>query len=133
MPLSQWLVRSYVRAAIIPLLLIELGFLAIYWISGNFTYDRNVQTVQNVSKDYLRDIANREVMTIQATLNGVEGLARVFAAETGAALDRPYDPGPAEKARYALDASGMFYTRYGKDQTASYYSGIVPVGPAQID
>lgn len=133
MPLSKWLVRSYVRAAIIPLLLIELGFLAIYWISGNFTYDRNVQTVQNLSKDYLRDIANREVMTIQATLNGVEGLARVFAAETGEALDRPYDPGPAEKARYALDPSGMFYTRHGKDETASYYSGIVPVGPAQID
>lgn len=133
MPLSKWLVESYVRTAIIPLLLIEIGFLAIYWISGNFTYERNVQTVQAVSKDYLNDIANREVMTIRATLDGIEGLARFHAMETGEALNTPFDPGAAEKARYQMSPEGMFYTRYGRNQTASYYSGIVPVGPAQID
>ena len=133
MPLAKWLVASYVRTAIIPLLLIEIGFLAIYWVSGNFTYDRNVQTVQTVSKDYLNDIANREVMTISATLDGIEGLARLYASETGEALATPYDPGAAEKARYRLSPDGMFFTRYGRNQTASFYSGIEPVGPAQID
>ena len=133
MPLSKWLVRSYVRAAIVPLLLIEIGFLATYWISGNVTYDQNVQTVRKVSQNYLADITNREVMTIQATLDGIEGFARLYALETGEALGTPFDPGPAEKARYVMSRDGMFYTRQGGDQPAGYYSGIVPVGPAQID
>ena len=134
MPLTHWLSRSYFRAAIIPLLLIEFSFLAIYWLSGNFIYERNVEAIRGISRDYLSDIANREAATTQATLGSVEGLARLFALESGHALSTPYAPPPEEKARYALSPSGVFHTRRGTpDQTASFYSGIVPVGPQQID
>ena len=134
MPLSNWLSRSYLRAAIIPLLLIEISFLGIYWFSGKITYERNVEAIQGLSRDYLSDIANREAATTQATLGSVEGLTRLFALESAHALSTPYAPPPEEKARYALSASGVFHTTRGTpDQTASFYSGRVPVGPRQID
>lgn len=132
-PLAKWLGASYLRAAIIPFVLIELGFLIGYWATGNFTYERNVQTVTKVSRNYLADIANREAMTIQATLGSVEGLAKLYAMETRGALAKPYDPPASEKARYVLGDNGVFHTRTGGDETASFYSGIVPVGPAQVD
>lgn len=131
--LDIWLRRSYFRAAIIPLLLIELTFLAIYWASGSITYQRNVEAVSSISRSYLTDIANREAATIQATLGSVEGLVQLYALESGTALATPYSPPPAERARYALNRQGVFHTVRGGDQTASFYSGVVPVGPQQID
>lgn len=132
-PLVRWLSASYLRTAIIPLCLIELGFLISYWATGNFTYERNVETVSRVSEKYLGDIANREAMTIQATLGSVEGLAQVFAMDTREALATPAAPSDAEKRRYRLAPSGVFHTFRGTSETASFYSGIVPVGPAQMD
>ena len=39
-PLKKWLWNSYISAALIPLLLIELTFLGIYWGTGEFVYKR---------------------------------------------------------------------------------------------
>lgn len=133
-PLARWLGASYLRTAVIPLCLIELGFLASYYATGNFTYERNVEAVSHLSEDYLADIASREAANIDATLSGVEGLARVFAAETGEALATPGTVSAAEKARYRLGADGALRTTRGRGRdTASFYSGFQPVGPAEMD
>lgn len=107
--------------------------MGIYWFSGNITYHRNVEAVGSISRSYLTDIANREAATIQATLGSVEGLVQLYALESGAALATPYAPPAAERARYALNRQGVFHTLRGGDETASFYSGAVPVGPPQID
>lgn len=131
--LASWLGRSYVRAALIPLLLIEIGFLAIYWISGNFTYDRNAEAVEQISTQYINDIAVREAASIRATLHSVEIMAQLLAGETGEALAEDSMPPLAERQRYAMSPDGVFYTtRGGPDESASFYSGYVPVGPEQI-
>lgn len=133
-PLARWLGASYLRTAVIPLCLIELGFLASYWATGNFTYERNVETVSRLSENYLADISAREAANIEATLSSVEGLAKVFAAETGEALKQPASPAPAEVARHRLAKDGVFYTTHGGvNDSASFYSGFHPVGPEQID
>lgn len=44
-PLRKWLWRSYLRSALIPLLVIELTFLAIYWASTAVVYRENVAAV----------------------------------------------------------------------------------------
>lgn len=133
MPLARWLSRSYLHAAIIPLLLIETSFLVIYWVSGNFTYERNAEAVGQLSKAYLKDIANREANTIDATIDGVESLGKLFALETTNAFATPYSPPATEKARYGFSANGVFHTKSGGDQTASFFSGVVPIGAAEID
>lgn len=133
-PLARWLGASYLRTAVIPLCLIELGFLASYWATGNFTYQRNVETVSRLSQNYLADISAREAANIEATLSSVEGLAKVFAAETGEALKQPARPSAAELYRHRLAKDGVFYTtRGGVNDSASFYSGFHPVGPAQQD
>lgn len=133
-PLVRWLSASYLRTAVIPLCLIELGFLLSYWATGNFTYQRNVQTVNRVSEQYLVDIAAREAASIDATLSGIGGLARILSLETKEALTTPWTPDAAEKARYHIGPDGVFHTiRGGPDDTASFYSGYVPVGRSQIE
>ena len=134
-PLARWLGRSYLRAAIVPLIFIECSFLGVYWFSGHLTYRRNVDAIELVSKEYLSDIAGREAIAIQASLGKVEGLTNVLARQTAAALTQPARPAPAERARHAFGPGGTYYSQHGdvhKD-AASFYSGHVRVGAAEID
>ncbi len=131
--LQDWFWRALFRSAIVPLLLIELSFLGVYWLSGRFSYEANTDTVQEISHSYLQDIADREADTISQTLRGVEHLTGMLAREAGRALSSPNSVSDAERSRYAFDKNGAFRTVRDNGTTASFYSGVQPIGPAQIE
>lgn len=131
-PIRRWLWLSYLRMALIPLLVIELTFLGIYWASNALVYHENISAIKDASQVYLNDVARREATASGWQLQVVTQATGLFARQTARALDGSYVPPQAERARYARTADGAVYTRYGKDQTASFYSGISPVGDAQM-
>ncbi|NVO27197.1 ATPase [Donghicola sp. C2-DW-16] len=132
-PLKKWLWNSYISAALIPLLLIELTFLGIYWGTGEFVYDKGAQAVTEMSRDALSDAAGREAQTISRRLATVEALTKVYADATGQSLERAPEASDAEKARYAYGPDGVFYTTENNGGSAVYFSGIVPVTPEKQD
>ncbi len=132
-PLQKWLWRSYFRSALVPLLCIELGFLAVYWASGRLTYERNIATIESVSQDYLVDVVAREAATIGQTLKGIEQLTALFNSQTARAFVTPYDPPASEKARYRFSDTGAFHTFRDNGTTATFYSGVKPIGPKEIE
>lgn len=132
LPLRKWLWRSYLRSAIIPLLVIEIGFLAVYWVSNVIIYRQNIAELNAVSRDFLADVARREAETINTSLSDVSRRTGTFARQTLRALEGDYSPSAAERARYDLSPTGVFLTRYDNGTTASFYSNAAPVGPEQI-
>lgn len=133
LPLSRWLWQSYLRAAVVPLLVIELSFIGVYWVSNQVTYQRNVETVSRLSNDALDQAAQREARAIAEKLNAVTDLTRVFARQTQRALATPVTPSAAEQARHAFGRDGTFYSISDDGGAASFFSGIVPVGPPQLE
>ncbi|QJQ32580.1 response regulator [Sphingomonas lacunae] len=130
-PLRRWLWQSYLRSALIPLLVIELTFLGIYWASTAIVYRENVTAVRAVSGDYLNDVARREAASIGNLLGGVAVSTTLFARQTKAALEGNYMPPESERRRYAMTSDGRFYTLYDNGTTASYYTGHVRAGEAE--
>lgn len=132
--LKSWLWRSYVRAALVPLLLIELTFLGLYWGTSRVVYDRSAEAVRSISTDALRDAALRESAVIARRLETIAALTRVYADETGRALATPApDVTPDQKAAYAFSPDGAFYTTRDTGGSAVFFSGVVPIGPAEQD
>lgn len=131
-PLERWLWRSYLRAAIIPLLVIEVTFLAIYWVSNTIVHRENVDAVGAVSRDYLGDVARREAMSVGNDLKAVSQLTQVFARQTLRALDGDFVPPAAEQARYERGVRGGLFTIRDNGTTASFYSNITPIGDEQM-
>lgn len=131
-PIRRWLWLSYLRAAIVPLLFIEVTFLAIFVLSNSIVHDANIEALEDVSGSYLDSVARLEAQGIATTLEGVSSSTGILAAQTKVALDGDYRPSAAEMARYARTSDGGFYTRYGIGTTASYYTGATPVGPDEI-
>jgi signal transduction histidine kinase len=133
LPLQRWLWRSYLRSAIIPLLVIELTFLAIFWACNAYIYRENVATVRTVSGNFLSDVARRESLAIGSELEATSRQTTLFARQTLKALDGSYEPPAAEKRRYGPGKAGGLVTRYDNGGTASFYSNVTQIGPEQLD
>lgn len=132
LPLQRWLWGSYLRSALIPLLVIELSFIGTYWVSTMVSYRDNVQAVRQISSAYLRDVAQREALAMSKELDGISVQTGLFAEHALHALNGNYEPPAAEKARYGRIANGAFISLRDNGTTASYYSGAMPIGPEQI-
>jgi signal transduction histidine kinase len=131
--LQDWFWRALFRSAIIPLLVIELSFLLVFWFSGRLSYDTNISTVQEISHSYLEDISTREAATISETLRGVANMTSIFARQTNTALQAKATPTAAERSRFAFDANGAFRTIRDNGTTASFFSGIMPINDAALE
>ena len=133
-PLKTWLWRSYIRAALVPLLLIELSFLAIYWGTSQVVYDRSAAAVTQISTEAVSAAAVREADIIARRLETVAALTRVFADDSVRALAQPAPDLPqSEKDNHVYSPDGVFHTGTDTGAAAVFYSGIVPVGPAEQD
>lgn len=131
-PLKAWLWGSYVRAALVPLLLIEFSFLAIYWGTSQVVYDRSARAVTQISTDAVSTAAAREAEVIARRLETIAALTRVYADDSARALAQPAPPVPqAERDNHAYSPDGVFHTVTDTGGSAVFYSGVVPVGPAE--
>ena len=129
--LLQWVWRSYFRTALIPLLLVEVVFIAIYLTTNQLATRENIAAVRSVATDELRRITQRESVVIQKQLEAISQVTDLYRRQTGLALKTPFDPGPVEKARYADSPDGVFYTTRDNGNGAVFYSGFKPVGAEQ--
>lgn len=131
-PLEKWLWRSYVKAAIIPLLVIEISFLIIYWVGSSRIYEENARTVGHISRVYLSDLAKREALNIEARLSGIAASTQLFASQALKALNGNHPLSIEERSRLGRFPAGGLYTRYDNGTTASFYSTRTPIGPEQL-
>jgi len=126
-PLHRWLWKSFLVAAIIPLLVIELSFLAIYWVSNELVHRHNVDAVRNLSYSFLDDIAVREAASMSNDLVAITRATELFARQSLRALESSYQPAVVEKARYVRSAGGTLYTSYDIGTAAGFCSSLTPV------
>ncbi len=133
LPLANWLWRSYLRAALIPLLVIELSFLGLYWAANQFTYASKVDLVSELSNREMSSWAENGARSIAEQLHGITDLTQVYADQTALAFSLPADVSPEEKSRMAYTEDGMFYSTFDNGGSAVYYSGFFPVGEAEQD
>lgn len=132
-PLKSWLWKSYLGAALFPLLVIELSFLGIYWGTSELVFEKGAGAVTSLATDALADSATREAATISARLQAVAGLTQVFADETRHALQTPAKIPPEAQERYARTPDGALYSTEDRGGSAVYFSGVVPIGPAELE
>jgi signal transduction histidine kinase/ActR/RegA family two-component response regulator len=133
-PLRHWVQRAYFRAVLLPLLAVELVIIAIYLLANRSATHENQRAIKALADEELARLARREASAIDKQLAAVAHTADMFRRQARLALDTPFDPGPEETARYAYSADGVvYYTARDNGGTAVFYSGVVPVGPAERD
>ena len=128
---AHWIWLSYVKTTMVPLLVVEVGIVAIYIATMLVTHQANVASLAEQARLELAGIVRREAANIQEKLAAVESLAEVMRVETATALDTPYQPSPAMLASLAMSPTGAYHTTRDTGDAAVYYTGVVPIGSAE--
>lgn len=135
--LAQRIWLAYLRAALVPLLLVEVVLIFIYVGANKLVQGENSAAMRTIAVDELARIASREAVVIDTRLAGVRGNVQVFAEATRRMYDAPLPAGTARAealARYATaPGSNLAYSLKDTGGGALYYSGITPKGREQWD
>jgi len=135
-PLLRWIWRSYLRASLIPLLLVEVGLVAVYLLSTSFSRDENVAALQQLADAELRLLVDRETHLIRKQLNAIEANTALLAESSLRVLSKPILAGEFSKeelSHYRFSDSGIYYLDKNIGGTALFYSGIQPIGEVEQD
>ena len=131
-PLLEWVWRSYLRASLAPLLLVELLIVTVY-LAANYSATRQHQhAVRALAEAELERIVTREANVVQEQLAAISRSTDMFRRQAELAIRTPFDPGPEEVSRYAYaEDGGAYHSTRDNGGASVYYSGIVPVGPEE--
>ncbi len=130
--LLRWVWRSYVRNALIPLLVVELLLVAAYLTSHAWSLRKNVTALSEVARQELSRIAIDASAVIDQQLGQVAVLADVLRRQTAAALYSPAS-GAADRARLREQPSGAWTTHRDDGGAAVFYSAATAKGPAEFE
>jgi signal transduction histidine kinase len=130
--LLRWVWRSYVRNALVPLLVVELLLVAVYLTSHAWSLRKNVDALREVARQELARIAIDESAVIEQQLGQVAALTGVLRRQTLAALESRVGGRP-DRARLREQPSGALTTQRDDGGAAVFYSAATRKGPEQLE
>lgn len=124
--------HSYLKTALLPIVLIELALVMTYLITNNIIRDENIQTMRTLSRDQLDTVADIQAGRIADQLDNVTHMTRQLARKTRDAYAQPFAGSVDEQQRYAV-TDGVLHTTHGNDnQAALFYSNVTPMNPDKL-
>ncbi len=128
--LFKWIWHSYLKTALIPLVLVELVFIAIYFFTSNWSQQEMVNLLKEEVQIELQEIARRESSVIQEQLKSIANTTAMYAEQTAKALQTPAAMSSDDEKRLAYSPEGVYYTTKDKEEggAAIFFSGIIPIG-----
>lgn len=131
--LYKWVWQSYMNTALLPLLIVELIFIFIYFSSNTLWQEKTANLLKNQAQNELSQIANQEADAIDHQLSSITNSVMLFSNQIGHALSSSASLSAVDHERLTYSKEGVYYsTKDTKDGSAAiFYSGIVPVKEEQ--
>lgn len=132
-PLSKWILKTFLKIALIPLVLVELAFIGIYFFVNGYAYSETRDYFELETQEEVQEYAQYEATSIQNQLNGVANATELYRQQVKRAFqqtDAAVVIKPENETRLQTTSDGALYTETNSNQdgAAVYYSGIVPIG-----
>ncbi|WP_120997305.1 hybrid sensor histidine kinase/response regulator [Stutzerimonas urumqiensis] len=126
----QWIWRAFVRSALIPLILVETGLIAVYLLSNNAIRDAQIEHLRESALSSLRSAVELESRVVDGQLTYVTQLTALFGNMTRQALLAPEAPDPPA---LALSLDGVRFSPADDGGAASFYASSTPVAEQDLD
>jgi signal transduction histidine kinase len=127
----RWLWRSYARAALVPLVLVEFVLVGAYLLTHNYMASANISLLREQARNRLAELVDGQASRIGEKLDTVRVETEIFRRATEHVFTADSEPAPAESARYALSADGVYYTPKDDGGAALFYSTATAVGETE--
>jgi len=128
-PLVSWIWRSYFRASLIPLLIVEVALISLYFTSNAISNRENIQTLRTLAEGEVTQTAVREAASINRQLESIAHATKFIQQQTTQIMVGQEKFEGDDPSRFAYSKDGAFYTTHAaKNSAAVFYSGIIPIG-----
>lgn len=127
----RWLWRSYARTALVPLVLVEFVLVGAYLLTHNYMASANISLLREQARNRLAELVDGQASRIGEKLDTVRVETEIFRRATENVFTADSEPAPAESARYALSADGVYYTPKDDGGAALFYSTATAVGETE--
>jgi signal transduction histidine kinase/ActR/RegA family two-component response regulator len=130
--LRLFISREFYKAAVIPLVIIEITLLGLYFLMNSYLLDRSINTLTSDRLTHLQEIVGSQRRIISEQLHAVADLTTVLQSEAvrffripaGGAL-----PEPSPEFGYA--ENGVYYKILDNGGGGVFYSSRTAIGPAE--
>lgn len=125
--------RNYLKSSLIPILVIEVALLLLYFGINFYISEKNRSTLLSEATKNIEEISSREVAGINRQLVEVTDLARImlrdheafFAHDNGCYL-------PNGEPEFGVHKNGAFHKISDNGGSSLYYAKSTPIGAAEL-
>ncbi len=131
--LSRFVFREFCKAALIPLLAIELTLILLYFWSNARNYDKAAATLQKESIGHMDEIVSAQTLLLSEQLKAITALSHILQDETQYFFENPnlLPPPSNNPAQFAFAPNGIYYQTNNKGGGSLYYSTLTTIGSIQ--
>lgn len=131
-PLKQWLQRSFLRTALIPLLAVEVILVIAFIVTHQISTSSQVAVQRHAAEENLERLVQSRAEILTQQLESVATTTEMFRRQTAEALLTPAQPSQQERSRYAKTPQGAYVTTADTGGAAAFYSNITALGEPQL-
>ncbi|MEK4326110.1 ATP-binding protein [Paenibacillus sp. FSL R7-0312] len=131
--LFQWIWKSYIRTSVIPLVLVELVFIGIYFVTNEWSRERQTLSMKNEVLNEIRIVASQESAIIDSETRRISSLTVLYSDSIAHALNQEIPASEENLERLVMSPEGAYYSKADTTSggAAIFYSGINKVGAQQ--
>lgn len=131
--LYKWIFRSFLKTALVPFLIIELGFIIIYFSTSMWSRQETINYLHGEVENEMNQLVLEKSSSLQVQLDSVSITADFLKLQFKKALEDEVKVNRSYLDRMAMTSNGMYYSMHDTVDggPAVYYSGISPIGDAE--
>ena len=125
--LHHWVWSAFMRAALLPLLCVELALLGVYMFSHTWSKQENIETIKQLATEELTRLIDSQSSVIEQQLTAISQLTELLRQEAQRALNISVANINEPTQRYAKTPDGILYTPNNDGRAAVFFSGLTPI------
>ncbi|MDQ0196446.1 signal transduction histidine kinase [Paenibacillus wynnii] len=129
----QWIWRTYIKTSVVPLVLVELVFIGIYFVTNEWSRGRQIVSMKNEVLNEMSILALQEASLIESQTRRVSMLTSLYSDSVSGALQFRIPISEEDGNRLTMNSNGAFYSKADSSAggAAIFYSGFQKVGNSE--
>ncbi len=130
--LKKFISVHFFKAALLPLLVIEVALVALYFSINIYNDLQTRKTMETISRSHLQEIAADQAEKIGEQLAVISTLSKVLQKQANLFFNTPDSfAKPAQAPTFGVAPNGVYYKLNDNGGASLFYSAITPIGPAE--
>lgn len=130
--LKTFISREFYKAALLPLLIIELTLLALYFSMNSYIHGKSMTTLSTDRFSHLQGIVESQSTTIAKQLGTISDLSKILQSHTTSFFQHPERFATTDTgAQFKFAPNGVYHKLNDNGGSSLFYTDRTPIGPEE--